>query len=260
MGRSGGVEMGTEGDSFFVVFSAAEDAVAAAVEAQRSLGAREWPEGEQVRVRMGIHTGSPRIHDDGYVGIDVHRAARIAAAAHGGQVVISDATAKLVARSLPAGVGLRDLGSHRLKDLNLPEHLHQLLIPGTPADFPPLRSVGTTSSLPVATTPLLGRRSRWPTWQPDAGSRGAAGHADRAGGVGEDTARGRGGPRGRRDGSRTGCTSCRWPRSRPPITSGAASATRWTCRLRIAPCRPYSPWLACTRCWCWTTSSRCRGR
>ncbi len=155
--RFNGVEMGTEGDSFFVVFSAAEAAVAAAVEAQRALVARDWPEGEQVRVRMGIHTGSPRIFDDGYVGVDVHRAARIAAAAHGGQVVISDATANLVARSLPADVTLRDLGAHRLKDLNLPEHLYQLLIPGTPERFPPLRSVGTISSLPTATTPLLGR-------------------------------------------------------------------------------------------------------
>jgi predicted ATPase/class 3 adenylate cyclase len=155
----GGVEMGTEGDSFFVAFSRAEDAVAAAVVAQGSLIRHNWPAGGQVRVRMGIHTGSPRIHDDGYVGIDVHRAARIAAAAHGGQVVISDVTAKLAAQALPADVSLRDLGSHRLKDLNLPEHLYQLLIPGALADFPPLKSVGTASSLPVATTALVGRRS-----------------------------------------------------------------------------------------------------
>lgn len=154
----GGVEMGTEGDSFFVVFAAAEDAVAAAVAAQLSLARHDWPNGERVRVRMGIHTGSPRIHDGGYVGIDVHRAARIAGAAHGGQVVVSDATAKIVAETLPTDVRLRDLGEHRLKDLNLPEHLHQLLIPGVPTDFPPLKSVGTISSLPVATTPLLGRR------------------------------------------------------------------------------------------------------
>ena len=91
----GGVEMGTEGDSFFVVFSTAKGAGAAAVQAQGSLVRHDWPVGGQVRVRMGIHTGSPRIHDHGYVGIDVHRAARIAAAAHGGQVVISDVTAKL---------------------------------------------------------------------------------------------------------------------------------------------------------------------
>jgi predicted ATPase len=151
--------MGTEGDSFFVVFSSAEDAVAAATQAQRSLVAQEWPDGARVRVRMGVHTGGPRVHGEGYVGIDVHRAARIAAAAHGGQVVISDATANLVARGLPAGVSLRDMGSHRLKDLNLPEHLFQLLIEGAETNFPPLKSLGTTSSLPVATTPLVGRRS-----------------------------------------------------------------------------------------------------
>ncbi len=154
-----GVEMGTEGDSFFVVFSTSEDAVRAAVEAQRALSVCDWPNGERVRVRMGIHTGSPVIHGDGYVGIDVHRAARIAAAAHGGQVVISDVTAKLVSGTLPAGVALLDLGGHRLKDLGAPEHLHQVLIPGVLADFPPLRSVGTISSLPVTTTPLVGRRS-----------------------------------------------------------------------------------------------------
>ena len=158
-----GVEMGTEGDSFFVVFAAADAAVRAAIAAQTALQHHPWPAGEPVRVRMGIHTGSPRIHGDGYVGIDVHRAARIAAAAHGGQVVLSEVTAKLVEALLPAmpplGVGLRDLGRHRLKDLTVPEHLHQLLIPGAAAQFPPLKSLGTTSSLPSATTPLLGRQS-----------------------------------------------------------------------------------------------------
>ena len=103
-----GTEMGTEGDSFFVVF-----ATAAGCRWRGSQGAARawrhpWPEGEQVRVRMGIHTGSPTVHDGGYVGMDVHRAARIAGAAHGGQVVVSAATAELVARSLPDGVGLRD--------------------------------------------------------------------------------------------------------------------------------------------------------
>ena len=131
-----GVEMGTEGDSFFVVFSAAEDAVAAAVEAQGSLARHDWPDGEQVRVRMGIHTGSPRIHDDGYVGIDVHRAARIAGggARRPGGGLRRDGEARRP--GLPAGVWLRDLGGHRLKDLNLPEHLHQLLIPGAPSRLP----------------------------------------------------------------------------------------------------------------------------
>jgi predicted ATPase/class 3 adenylate cyclase len=154
-----GVEMGTEGDSFFVVFPTAHDAVAAAVQAQRSLAAHDWPDGEQVRVRMGIHTGSPQIHHDGYVGIDVHRAARIASAAHGRQVVVSEVTARLADQNLPADVRMRDLGRHRLKDLNVPEHLYQLLIPEAPADFPPLRSMGTSSSLPMTTSGLLGRRT-----------------------------------------------------------------------------------------------------
>ena len=154
-----GVEMGTEGDSFFVVFSTAEDAVRAAVEAQVALAGHDWPNGEQVRVRMGIHTGSPRIHDDGYVGIDVHRAARIAAAAHGGQVVLSDVTAKLVSGALPAGVSVRALGVHRLKDLREPERLHQLVIPGLKADFPQLKSLRSASSLPATTTPLVGRQA-----------------------------------------------------------------------------------------------------
>ena len=165
---------------------------------------------------MGIHTGSPRIFDDGYVGLDVHRAARIAAAAHGGQVVTSDATANLVARSLPAGVTLKDLGAHRLKDLNLPEHLYQLLIPGTPEQFPPLRSMGTISSLPTATTPLLGRDievaevARLLRDQEvrlvsltGPGGRGKPGWPSRP-------------PVPSRRVSRTGCSSCRWPRSRPP--------------------------------------------
>ncbi|MEV4260585.1 adenylate/guanylate cyclase domain-containing protein [Kribbella sp. NPDC049584] len=157
--RFSGVEMGTEGDSFFVVFSTAEDAVGAAVQAQVALGELAWRNDEQVRVRMGIHTGTPRIHGGNYVGLDVHRAARIAAAAHGGQVLVSDATAKLVAGRLPQGVSLRDLGAHRLKDLAEPEHLHQLAIPGLPVDFPPLKSLGASASLPVTTTPLLGRRT-----------------------------------------------------------------------------------------------------
>ena len=92
----GGMELGTEGDSFFVVFTTAEAAVKAATQAQQELAAFEWPGGQQVRVRMGIHTGSPTVHDGSYVGMDVHRAARIAGAAHGGQVVVSSATAELV--------------------------------------------------------------------------------------------------------------------------------------------------------------------
>jgi predicted ATPase/class 3 adenylate cyclase len=153
----GGVEMGTEGDSFFVVFETAPAAVAAAVEAQRALAAYRWPQGEQVKVRMGVHTGSPALHDGGYVGMDVHRGARIAAAAHGGQVVVSAATADLVGPALPAGVRLREMGQHRLKDLAVPERLVQLEIDGLPVDFPPLRTLGAVSSLPRLPTQLIGR-------------------------------------------------------------------------------------------------------
>jgi len=153
----GGSELGTEGDSFMVVFPTAEAAVAAAAQAQRQLAEYPWPSGEQVRVRMGIHTGSPTVHGDGYLGMDVHRAARTAAAAHGGQVVVSEATAKLVERCLPEGVGVRDLGSHQLKDIAHPERLFQLVIEGLRSDFAPLKTLGASSSLPSPPTPLVGR-------------------------------------------------------------------------------------------------------
>jgi predicted ATPase/class 3 adenylate cyclase len=153
----GGVEQGTEGDSFFVVFPSAGDAVAAAVEGQRGLQEQCWPGGERLRVRMGIHTGTPGVHDGDYWGMDVHVAARIAAAAHGGQVIVSAATGQLP--QLPDGVTLRDLGTHHLKDIPEPEHLLQVTVAGLQADFPPPRSLGTATSLPVPATPLLGRET-----------------------------------------------------------------------------------------------------
>ena len=155
--RWGGLEMGTEGDSFFVVFTVARDAVSAAVQAQRELVTYPWPQGERVWVRMGVHSGEPVVHDGGYVGMDVHRAARIAGAAHGGQVVVSNSTRELVRARLPAGIRLVDLGAHQLKDIAAKEHLFQLAGDGLATDFPPLRSVGTTSSLPMPATPLVGR-------------------------------------------------------------------------------------------------------
>jgi predicted ATPase/class 3 adenylate cyclase len=154
----GGDEIGTEGDSFFVAFPATSSAVAAAVEAQRALAAADWPDGQPFRVRMGLHTGEARRGGDSYVGIDVNRAARIAAVAHGGQVLISDTTRALVESSLQDGVSLRDLGTHRLKDLSAPEHLHQLLIEGLDSDFPPLATLDATpNNLPVQLTSFLGR-------------------------------------------------------------------------------------------------------
>jgi class 3 adenylate cyclase len=137
----GGVEVDTQGDAFFIVFATAQAALAAAGEAQAKLV--EGP----IRVRMGIHTGAPLLTDEGYVGADVHRAARIAAAGHGGQVLVSSATAALVESS-----HLRNLGEHRLKDLSAPERLYQL----GEADFPPLRSLYRTN-LPVPSTPFAGR-------------------------------------------------------------------------------------------------------
>ncbi len=154
---SGGHEMGTEGDSFFVVFGSAAGAVACCVAAQRALTGHTWPGDVAVRVRMGLHSGEPVRHQDGYVGMDVHRAARIAAAAHGAQVVLSDATRALVAPRLPAGVSVRDLGLHRLKDLQLPERIYQLVGPGLTERFPPLKSLGAATSLPVPPTALVGR-------------------------------------------------------------------------------------------------------
>ncbi|HLJ81205.1 MAG TPA: adenylate/guanylate cyclase domain-containing protein [Ktedonobacterales bacterium] len=158
-----GHEVDSLGDSFFAVFPAAGAALAAAAEAQLALAAHAWPEGAAVQVRMGLHTGAPQLAgEDGarYVGLDVHRAARIAAAGHGGQVLLSEATAALV-RDQPPGEGawLRDLGTHRLKDLRRPERLYQLVLDGLPIDFPPLKTLDAHAhNLPIQPTPLLGRQ------------------------------------------------------------------------------------------------------
>src|SRR5215471_11674891 len=134
-----GYEVDTQGDSFFVAFARATDAVLAAVEAQRALAVHPWPEGVALRVRMGLHTGEPAWTSEGYVGLDVHRAARIMSAAHGGQVLLSRTTANLVEQDLPEDLSLRDLGEHRLKDLGRPRRLFQLVISDVPADFPELK-------------------------------------------------------------------------------------------------------------------------
>jgi predicted ATPase/class 3 adenylate cyclase len=137
----GGVEVDTQGDAFFVAFPTAPGALQAAAAA--SAGLAPGP----VLVRIGIHTGTPFVGEEGYVGVDVHRAARIAAAGHGGQVLVSASTASLVEDD-----GLRDLGEHRLKDLSAPERIYQL----GDGDFPPLKSLYRTN-LPVPATPFLGR-------------------------------------------------------------------------------------------------------
>ncbi|MBA3736204.1 MAG: hypothetical protein H0W90_13590 [Actinobacteria bacterium] len=139
--RHRGVEVDTQGDAFFVAFARASDALAAAAAGREALS--DGPIG----VRMGLHTGEPLVIDEGYVGIDVHRAARIASAGHGGQVLVSQAT-----RDLVGAEGLRDMGEHRLKDLSAPERIYQL----GDHDFPPLRSLNATN-LPIAANPLVGR-------------------------------------------------------------------------------------------------------
>ncbi|HEY7430839.1 MAG TPA: tetratricopeptide repeat protein [Streptosporangiaceae bacterium] len=168
-----GHELGTEGDSFFVVFGSASDAVRCCVAAQRALAGHAWPDGVAVRVRMGLHSGEPARHEGGYIGMDVHRAARIAAAAHGGQVVLSEATRLLAGPRLPAGASVLDLGFHRLKDIGAAEHIYQLVAPGLPERFPPLKSLGAPSSLPAPMTVLVGRdeelaRLRGALTQPEA--------------------------------------------------------------------------------------------
>ncbi|NIM92591.1 MAG: tetratricopeptide repeat protein [Anaerolineales bacterium] len=139
--RWNGQEVDTQGDSFFVSFPRATEAVAAAVDLQRELYKHTWPENAEVRVRVGIHTGEPLVVEEGYVGFDVHRAARIGSVGHGGQVLLSETTATLVIDDLPEGVGLMDLGKHQLKDLRRAERIRQLVIKGLPAEFPPLKSL-----------------------------------------------------------------------------------------------------------------------
>jgi predicted ATPase/class 3 adenylate cyclase len=154
-----GVEVSTEGDAFFAVFRSVTGAVAAAVTAQRALAEEQWPGGHRVRVRMGLHTGEGLLGGDSYVGIDVHRAARIADAGHGGQVLLSATSRALVETTLPEGVTLRDLGTHRLKDLDQSEHLAQLIIIGLDQEFPAIRSLETPSNLPEELTTFVGRES-----------------------------------------------------------------------------------------------------
>ena len=155
----GGIERSTEGDSFFVVFRDAPSALRAAVAGQRELDAATWPAGRQVRVRMGLHSGEGIVGGDDYVGIDVHRAARIAAAAHGGQIIISDSTRALTQRAMPPDVELKDLGAHHLKGLGVPERLYQVSIAGLPSTFPPPRTDPVAKAhLPPRLTSFVGRQ------------------------------------------------------------------------------------------------------
>ena len=139
-----GQEIDTQGDSFFYSFPRARDAVAAAVDAQRALRDHEWPEGREVRVRMGLHTGEPQVGEEGYLGLDVVRAARISAAGHGGQILVSETTRALLGNRLPDGVGVHDLGQQHLKDVQH-EHIYELTIDGRAASQKPLKTQQPTA-------------------------------------------------------------------------------------------------------------------
>jgi YVTN family beta-propeller protein len=140
----GGREIDTQGDSFFIAFSRAKDAVLAVVAAQRGLAKHPWSDGAEVRVRVGIHTGEPTVGEERYIGLGVHRAARICGAAHGGQVLVSQTTRELLRDQPLPEISLRDLGEHLLKDLDEPERLYQLVAPDLAESFPPLRTAGPT--------------------------------------------------------------------------------------------------------------------
>jgi WD40 repeat protein/class 3 adenylate cyclase len=148
-----GKEVDTQGDSFFVTFARAIDAVECAAEAQRALQSYPWTDGKGPNVRMGLHTGEPLIASTGYVGIDVHRAARIGDSAHGGQVLLSQTTRELVIHDLPRGISIRELGEYRLKDLKYPTPIYQLVVEGLPADFPPVRTKFTGTEAPTPGEP-----------------------------------------------------------------------------------------------------------
>jgi hypothetical protein len=138
LGTAGGQEIDTQGDAFFFSFTRARDAVTGAVAAQRALAAHDWPDGATVRVRMGLHTGEPSVGEEGYLGLDVVRAARICSAGHGGQILLSETTRALLGNELPDGVGVRDLGRQELKDVQ-DERIFQLTLDEQPDRFPALK-------------------------------------------------------------------------------------------------------------------------
>ena len=137
---AGGSEVDTQGDAFFYSFPRARDAVRAAVDGQRALAEHEWPGGAEVLVRMGLHTGEPTVGDEGYVGLDVVRAARICSAGHGGQILLSETTRALLGNDLPERVSVRDLGQAHLKDIQH-EHVFELALDESGRSFPPLKAI-----------------------------------------------------------------------------------------------------------------------
>ena len=214
---------------------------------------------------MGVHTGEADVRQDDYVGLDVHRAARICAAGHGGQVLISSSTRELVADELPADVALRDLGEHRLKDLDHPEHLFQLVVGDLPADFPPLASLspgsGGANGLPPSPNRTIGRaRRRAGDRGPPARRRRAAADPHGPGRRRQDApgagggARGEGGLRGR-GAPRLARRVAQAARTCPPRSSKRWRSSSSRASLPSRPPSASSPPSAC--CWWWTTSSTC---
>ena len=139
LSEAGGLEMDNQGDAFFFSFPRAKDAVAGAVDAQRHLAEHDWPDGSEVKVRMGLHTGEPSVGEEGYLGMDVVRAARICSAGHGGQILLSETTRALVGNNVPDGVSIRDLGEAHLKDIQH-ERIYELSLADQPGDHPPLKT------------------------------------------------------------------------------------------------------------------------
>ncbi len=255
-----GREVDTQGDSFFVAFTSPGQAVAAAAEAQQALADHTWPPPFRVRVRMGLHTGEVTEEHGSYVGVAVHLAARIAAAGHGGQILLSDATAALVRGELPTGGVLHDLGEHRLKDFATPAHLYQLDLPGLPTTFPPIRASTRRFRLPTPSGSTVGRDER--RARPRCAARqpaNAAGHHDRPGRHREDPSRGGSGTCG---GGRTARRRrLRAARHGRRSVAGARRDRRRGGRDDATPVRTPSrawppPWATTGRCSCWTTSSR----
>jgi len=157
-GRHGGIEVHTEGDSFFCVFETAPQGLAAAVDIQQAMASEDWIDGRRVKLRIGVHTGVATLGGDDYVGIDVHRAARISETGHGGQVVVSESTRILGETGLPVGGSLVELGEFHLRDLDRTERLYQLTIDGLESEFPPLRKLDTgPSNLPAEPSSFVGR-------------------------------------------------------------------------------------------------------
>ena len=150
----GGVEIDTQGDAFFFAFPRARDAVSSAVEAQRQHASHDWPDGHAVRVRMGLHTGEPAVGSEGYLGIDVVRAARLCTIGRGGQVVLSETTRALVGSALPDGVAVHMLGERRLKDIDEPERVFELDIEGAPTPTPPVEETAVPVTQELAPPPV----------------------------------------------------------------------------------------------------------